>query len=492
VTAASEPPEEKAPEEMTLEELGASEELTLEAPAETAPDADLDLDTDVATADDEPKREVIDLLEPRDGLPPVIETAAELADAIEWLAAGTGPLAVDAERASGYRYGQRAYLVQLRRAGAGTVLIDPIGCPDLSGLDAAMADVEAVLHAASQDLPCLAEIGYRPRVLFDTELAGRLLGYPRVALGTMLEEVLGFRLAKEHSAADWSIRPLPTEMLKYAALDVEILIELRDALDAQLAADGKTEWARQEFDAVATAPPPPPRADPWRRTSGIHKVRTRRSLAVVRELWQARDEIAREADLSPRRVLADQAIIEAARAEAGKVPPTGRPQLDRISAFHARNARKHSARWQAAVLRARELDDSELPEVAGATTTTGPPPAHRWAERDPAAAARLAAAREAVGALSTAHRVPVENLLTPDALRRLAWEPPDPATPEAIAGTLTGFGARPWQADLTAGLLADAFAAAAETETAETETAETGSAETGSAETGSAETGRVD
>jgi ribonuclease D len=182
----------------------------------------------------------------------------------------------------------------------------------------------------------------------------------------------------------------------------------------------------------------------------------------VRELWQARDEIAREADLSPRRVLADQAINEAAKAEAGKVPPTGRPQLDRISAFHSRNARKHTARWQAAVLRARELDDSELPEVAGATTTTGPPPAHRWAERDPAAAARLAAAREAIGALSSAHRVPVENLLTPDALRRLAWEPPIPATPETITATLTDYGVRPWQADLTAAPLAEAFATAGE------------------------------
>ena len=419
-------------------------------------------DGDEAAADEKPEREVIDLLEPREGLPPVIATPEDLAAAVERLAAGTGPVAVDAERASGYRYGQRAYLVQLRRAGAGTVLIDPVGAPDLSGLDAALADVEAVLHAASQDLPCLAEIGYRPRELFDTELAGRLLGYPRVALGTMLDEVLGFRLAKEHSAADWSIRPLPTEMLKYAALDVEILTELRDALADQLDAEGKTEWARQEFAAIAAAPPAPPRVDPWRRTSGIHKVRTRRSLAVVRELWQERDEVAREADLSPRRVLADQAIIEAARAEAGKVPPVGRPQLDRINGFHARNARKHSARWQAAVLRARELDEGDLPEVAGATATGGPPPAHRWAERDPAAAARLAAGRETVTALATANRLPAENLLPPDALRRLAWEPPAPATPEAITATLTGFGARPWQAELTAGPLAEAFAAATE------------------------------
>jgi ribonuclease D len=251
-------------------------------------------------------------------------------------------------------------------------------------------------------------------------------------------------------------------MLKYAALDVEVLTELRDALADQLREQEKTEWARQEFAAIAGAPPAAPRADPWRRTSGIHKVRTRRALAVVRELWQTRDEIARDADLSPRRVLSDQAIVDAARAEAAKPPPTGRPTLERISGFHARHARKHSDRWVAAVLRVRQLDDSELPEVAGAASVPGPPPAHRWAERDPVAAARLAAAREAIGALGTEHRVPVENLLAPDAVRRLAWEPPSPATPETIGLALASYGARPWQAELTAGPLAQAFATASE------------------------------
>src|SRR6202034_4165305 len=331
------------------------------------------------------KTRAVPLLEPRDGLPPLVTTGDALDDAVRRLGAGHGPVAVDAERASGFRYGHRAFLVQLRRRGAGTVLIDPVACPDLSDLDAALSGTEAVLHAASQDLPCLADLGYRPRALFDTELAGRLLGYPRVALGTMLEEVLGFRLAKEHSAADWSVRPLPAEMLKYAALDVEVLIELRDALAEQLREQGKAEWARQEFAAIAAAPPPPPRADPWRRTSGIHRVRTRRALAVVRELWQTRDEIARDADLSARRILSDQAIVDAARAEAAKPPPTGRPQLERISGFHSRYARKYSDRWVAAVLRGRQLDDTELPEVAGSAAVPGPPPTHRWAERDPAA-----------------------------------------------------------------------------------------------------------
>jgi ribonuclease D len=410
-----------------------------------------------------PERDIIDLREPREGLPPVTSTPQALAEAITRLAAGAGPVAVDAERASGYRYGQRAYLVQLRRAGAGTVLIDPVSCPDLSELDAALADVEAVLHAASQDLPCLAEIGYRPRTLFDTELAGRLLGYPRVALGTMLEEVLGFRLAKEHSAADWSIRPLSAEMLKYAALDVEVLTDLRDALAIQLAEQGKEEWARQEFAAIAAALAPAPRPDPWRRTSGIHRVRSRRGLAIVRELWDTRDEIAQEADVSPRRVLADAAIIEAARTQ-----PAERPQLDRISGFSGRHARRHAAEWLTAVRRARELPDASLPDITGAGVNTGPPPAHRWGERDPDAAARLTAAREVVTALSAEHGTPAENLISPDAVRRLSWEPPDPPDEAAIAAALAGYGARPWQTGLIAGQIARAWAELAKPDSAET------------------------
>ena len=394
----------------------------------------------------------IPLLEPRDGMPPVVATPDALAEVTGKLADGDGPVAVDAERASGYRYGQRAYLVQLRRAGSGTVLIDPIACPDLSGVDSVLAGAEAILHAASQDLPCLAEVGYRPRRLFDTELAGRLLGYPRVALGTLVEEVLGFHLEKGHSAADWSTRPLREELLLYAALDVEVLVELRDALAAQLTEQGKREWAEQEFAAILAAEPPTPRADPWRRTSGIHRVQSRRGLAVVRELWTARDRIAQAADLSPRRVLPDTAIIDAART-----PPTGHVQLIKITGFASRYARRHEKEWLAAIQLARAQGDAELPEPVGGTQN-GPPPAHRWSERDPAAAARLATARQAVTALAEEHGLPAENLLSPDAVRRLSWEPPEPCDQETVAAVLAGYGARPWQIELTAGPIAAALA----------------------------------
>ncbi|HEU5033654.1 MAG TPA: HRDC domain-containing protein, partial [Mycobacteriales bacterium] len=267
-----------------------------------------------AEQDGEVRPPAVPLLEPRGGIPPVIDTPAALADVVERFAAGHGPVAVDAERASGYRYSQRAYLVQLRRNGSGSALIDPIACPDLAELSAAIADAEWVLHAANQDLPCLAGVGLRPHRLFDTELAARIAGYERVGLATMSEIVLGHQLAKEHSAVDWSRRPLPTPWLAYAALDVEILVDLRDALEGELDRQGKLGWARQEFAAILAAPPAPPRADPWRRTSGIHRLRGRRQLAVVRALWEARDELAQRRDVAPGRLLPDSAIVAAAAA----------------------------------------------------------------------------------------------------------------------------------------------------------------------------------
>jgi ribonuclease D len=389
---------------------------------------------------------------PRDGVPPVIVDAAALEAAIAAFAAGRGPIAVDAERASGHRYGQRAFLVQLRREGAGTVLIDPVALPDLAGLNDVIADVEWVLHAASQDLPCLAEVGLRPTRLFDTELGGRLAGYPRVGLAAMVEELLGLSLAKEHSAVDWSTRPLPEPWLRYAALDVEVLVDLRNRVTEELQRQGKLEWAREEFAAVAAAPPPPPRVDPWRRTSGMHRVRDRRRLSAVRELWNTRDAVARERDLSPGRVLPDGAIVEAALAM-----PVTFTALTALPGFAGRGARRHARQWFDAVQTARELSEAQLP--AQHLPADGPPPPRVWAERDPEAAARLTAARAAVTELATSLSLPVENLIAPDAVRRLSWLPPAEPGVDAIAAALAGYGARPWQIDLVAAPLATAMTA---------------------------------
>jgi ribonuclease D len=360
-------------------------------------------------------------------------------------------VAVDAERASGYRYTHRAYLVQLRRAGAGTALIDPLPFADLGELNAALADTEWVLHAASQDLPCLAEIGLRPLKLFDTELAARLAGYERVGLAALTEQLLGRSLEKHHSAADWSTRPLPRDWLTYAALDVELLVELRDLLAAELTRQGKAEWAAQEFAALVDweSQPARTRQDPWRRTSGIHKVRGPRALARVRALWYARDAIASRRDTAPGRILPDSAIVAAAEAD-----PKDERSLVALAGFGGRSVRRLARTWLDALDDARELPVEDLPTTP---PSDGPPPPHRWAERDPVAAARLARCREAVNRVAAAYAVPPENLLAPDSVRRLAWSPPDPVDLEAVSAALKQYGARQWQIDLTAADLTEAL-----------------------------------
>jgi ribonuclease D len=415
------------------------------APGEVAP---VPADAELAPAP-------VPLTEPRDGVPTPLTTPDELAAAVAALKAGERlPIAIDAERASGYRYGQRAYLVQLRRADVGTMLFDPVYLPDLSSLGAVIGEDEWVLHAASQDLPCLAEVGLHATRVFDTELAGRLLGYAKVGLGSIVEEVLGLTLEKGHSAADWSTRPLPEPWIRYAALDVEVLVELRDLLAAQLDETGKRAWAEEEFAAIVAAAPAPPRVEPWRRTSGMHRVRRRRDLAVVRAVWEHRDELAQQRDISPGRVLPDLAIVEAALAG-----PTTDEELVKLPLWGGRSLRRQGGTWLPVVAAAKLLPESDLPEVKA--RHDGPPPARSWAERDPAAAARLSAARAAVGEIAERHDVPVENLLSPDTLRRVMWEPPVPADEASIADALRARGARPWQVALTAAAIVAALLAAA-------------------------------
>jgi ribonuclease D len=410
--------------------------------------------TDADSSDADATPEPTPLLAPAGGVPPVSETPTEIRRAAERLAAGHGTFAVDAERASGFRYSNRAYLVQIHRAGAGTVLIDPVnhGADTLATM-APVAEVlatdEWVLHAADQDLPCLAEIGMRPTKLYDTELAGRLAGYDRVNLATMVERLLGLGLKKGHGAADWSKRPLPQEWLNYAALDVEVLVELEAAIAAVLEEQGKTEWAAQEFEYLRTFEGSPTRRDRWRRTSGIHKVRDRRAMAAVRELWTTRDHIARRRDIAPGRILPDSAIISAATAD-----PTTVEELTALPIFGGSKQRRSAHVWLEALGRAR--DNTDQPEIS--EPQNGPPPASRWARRKPEAAARLEAARAGLSELSGRVAVPTENLVTPEVVRRLCWDwQPVADTEAAVDDFLRAAQARPWQRELVVPVLAAAL-----------------------------------
>lgn len=409
-----------------------------------------------------------------DGLPDVVMDPTALAAAVAVLKTGTGPVAVDAERAHGFRYSTRAYLIQLRRAGAGTHLIDPIAlqpdgfdargadspCADLSTVREAIVDAEWIIHAATQDLPCLTQLGLSPTTLFDTELAGRLLNYPRVALSTMVEEVLGVRLLKEHSASDWSTRPLPAEWLVYAALDVEVLIELRAAMGRQLVEAGKDEWARQEFAALVAGAgaPAEPREDPWRRTSGVHKVKSPAGLALVRELWQVRDAMAREEDRAPGRILQDAAISQLAEQvdRDGASWPDRRAMMQ-IDGFKRRVARSRERDWLVALTAAQRMTRTQWPPLH--LHTDGPPAPRSWPTRYPEAAGRLTRVREAARKAAEEHRLPVENLIQPETLRRLAWKPPRSIDDRSVDRFLADLGVRPWQRGLCVPALVAALTA---------------------------------
>ena len=381
----------------------------------------------------------------------LIDTDAEFDAGLRRIEAGHGPIAVDTERASGFRYTDRAYLVQVFRRGSGSLLLDPIALPRIARLQDAFGEAEWVLHAASQDLPCLRELGLAPLRLFDTELASRLLGKEHVGLGAVVEELLGVELAKAHSADDWSLRPLPAEWLAYAALDVEYLVDVRDLLEVELRRAGKLTWALEEFEHLVVDPPLHHRGpEAWRRLHGLHSLRTPRRLAVARSLWLARDDYARERDRAPGRILPDRSIVAAATAL-----PSSRGELAALREFTGRESRTELDRWWSAVTEG--VADDDPPSTRGPADRDRLPQPRMWRARRPDAAARLNHAKARIAELAERLAVPHENLLTPDFLRRCAWEPDAPGDSAAIAAQLRRLGAREWQISITAPVIADAF-----------------------------------
>lgn len=398
--------------------------------------------------------EVTPLLTPAGGVPKLIDTESEFRDAISRLTNLTGPIAVDAERASGYRYSARAYLIQIKR-GTEIFLIDPVPFANsasatklISKLNEVIQSDEVILHAATQDLPCLREFGLNPKRLFDTELGARLAGLPKVGLGALCEEFCQVTLAKEHSAVDWSLRPLLDEWINYAALDVELLIEIKSKLSELLKAQGKLEWAISEFQSILAAPPAPPREDPWRRTSGMHKVRKREQLAVVRELWIARDEIASKSDVAPGRLLSDNAITEL----AVHAPTTLKGFNKTLRPIGLRQRwLENIETWIAAIERSQT---GELPLMR--LNGDGMPPVKQWRDKFPERYAPLTHARAKVLLRAQELNMPAENLISPELVRRLCWDQTRPEL-SLVVEKLSKLGARDWQIEQVAPLITQAL-----------------------------------
>lgn len=378
----------------------------------------------------------------------LVEDKTAFRHALDGLLDGSGPLALDAERASGFRYSSRAYLVQAHREGTPNYLIDPLGVGALDDITHELSELEWIIHAAHQDLPCLREAGVNPVTLFDTELGARLAGLPRVGLQGVMEDVLGLSLAKEHSAADWSTRPLPEPWLNYAALDVEYLPQVRNEIHRILSEQGKWDLAAEEFQAQLSIAPTPPRTEPWRRLSGLHQIRGPRKLAIARELWESRESYALATDTAPGRLVPDRALVAAVLAD-----PATKQDLASLKSFNGRASRSELDRWWHAIERGRTTED--LPESR--SPSEGPPPPRIWSEKNPVAWARLSAAKEELNRLSEETSIPAENLLTPDFLRRLCWDPPEDVSPTGIRQALLDRGARVWQVDIVSSSLSQVF-----------------------------------
>lgn len=402
------------------------------------------------------------LVSPRDGTPDVLASIDEVRDGARLLASGRGPLAVDTERASAYRYDDRAFLIQLRRAGAGTILIDPetvAGVVGEAGVAGYLNDLEWVVHAAVSDLPCLADLGLHPARLTDTEVAGRLLGLPKVNLAALTEELLGVTLAKGHGREDWSSRPLPQAWLDYAALDVELLVELSDALCAALAELDRLDWLNQESEAIRMAHLPGAGAvdasERWRSMRGAGKLRKPEQLVVGRELWLERDALARRRDVSPVSILPHDVL--AAIAER---PPRDERALADIKGF-PRRRRGAAGQWMGVVRRALDSPRDQWP---GRPPASGPPRPHHktWPDRAPEAAVLLERLRDGHEMLAEYLAIAPETLFRPSDLRDVAWIMSGPGGAAApsddadVRALLSGMGARPWQVDIMAGLVAEA------------------------------------
>lgn len=441
-------------------------------------------------------QEPVLLKEPRGGVPDVIDTPDEFFRMVDRYAAADGPLAADAERASGYRYGQQDWLVQFKRAGAGIALVDPVALAqrgvDWGPFNEAVGDAEWIIHDSLQDLPGFVQIGLAPKALFDTEFAARLLGRQRFGLAACTEHYLGLTLAKEHSAADWSYRPLGRDLRDYAALDVEVLIELRARMVDDIESQGKEGWAREEFAHLlrkGTTPKDPPE-EPWRRTSHITQLNhDRRGLAIVRELWTERDALARELDIAPTLLLPDAALIKAAVAK-----PRNSRQFSQIRILNER-VRMHvggerdkmferyaplqrkvkPSVWKNAILRALALPESDLPSASGGQDrveegTNAPRSMKYWRVHHPDRFDLLEHERARLNVISQDTNTPVDVLLRPQALRNLCWQAGEgfvEASEDAVAGFLRSQDARPWQVSLLSRPLAVQMREAQERQTQE-------------------------
>ncbi len=387
---------------------------------------------------------------PSEGTPQLMAGAAAIRRAADRLAQGTGWCAVDTERASGFRYHNRVCLLQIRRTGAGTMLIDVESDPQATTdfIGRVLADTGWVVHAASTDLPYLEQLRLRPPQLFDTELAGRFLGFHRVNLAAMVEHYLGVRLRKNHGGEDWSRRPIPSGWLDYAALDVEYLLPLADAMRSELMQQHpKDTWVAEECDyltRVYRGYSPAPKS--WEDLKGVHGLRTSKQLQVARWLWRVREKLARASDTAVSRLLPDKALV----ALATELPTTV-PKVMRTPGYPPRLRRK-ARYWANQVDKALRTAQDRWPEPFPIPTYRDTPPSrYTWSRYYPESFPKLTMVREELARVAAQVEIPVENMIQSSDTNEIVWrsqELKEVTDDTELLELLQRLQIRPWQQKL--------------------------------------------
>jgi ribonuclease D len=291
-----------------------------------------------------------------------VETPGDLHQVARRLAA-TSAVALDTEGDSLHHYPARLALVQLGMESGETWLVDTLALGDLSALAPVFADpgIVTVVHAGDNDLAHLKRRhGLRFAGLFDTSIAARFLGGRALGLDVLIAEYVGVELPPSRQKDDWSARPLSADQERYAAADVQHLISLRDRLIAALEGAGRLAWVQEECEALAADPAlePPPDPDAYAALKGAREL-SARSLAALRELHEARERLARETRRPPFKILANEALVAVAA-----LLPRDEATLATVPGFTPRAIQRWGGAALAAVTRALERPESELPVLA--------------------------------------------------------------------------------------------------------------------------------
>ncbi len=306
-----------------------------------------------------------------------IRTTAELVELVGELATCRA-LGIDTEGDSLHHYTEKVCLIQLAAFGGGSCLVDPLALPDLTPLAPIMADaaILKVVHGGDNDVTSMRrDFGFTFRTMFDTSIAARLLGDTELGLQALVRNELGVELSKGSQKDDWSKRPLTPKQEAYALADVEHLFALASNFTVRLAETGRTEWAREEFEALASLSPPEKRRGPddFLRIKGSAKL-SRRKQGVLREIYRWREERAAAADRPPFKIVGPEVLLALAEIEA--------PTIDDVKdafASYPRQAREVDAVFDA-IARGLALPEAELPRRESSSPAAMPAGASRSRE----------------------------------------------------------------------------------------------------------------